>query len=228
MCPKQKDLKINIYYSIIMASKYVDHLTEDKPIPGQEWVCISFLSPEGIRNCSVRGLKIRGVYATKKEAEKRAKELQLEDPDHNIFIGTVGKWLPWDPDVNSVEDQVYKEKELNELAKGYKENIARVAEVEKQRKAELLEKAAKEEQVKSMRPVDKKRYELQKKLEASKQQKEETLVDKGLKEEEEKLNTEKAQLSKVKTEIDEKTKTVNEYDAKLSKITELYNKLNKQ
>ena len=26
--------------------KYVDYLKEDEPIPGQNWVCISFLAPE--------------------------------------------------------------------------------------------------------------------------------------------------------------------------------------
>ncbi len=212
-----------------MTTKYIDHLTEDKPIPGQEWVCLSFMSPEGIRNCSVRGLKVRGVYATRKEADDRAKELQQEDPNFDIFVGSVGKWLPWNPDVNDVDDHVYREKELNELAKGYKENVARVAEVEKQRKNELLERAAKEEQFKSMTPVDKKRYKMQQKLAASKQEQEkDNAVDTELKEEEKQINSEKVQLNKVKSEIDETSKTVNEYDEKLSKITELYNKLNKQ
>ncbi len=212
-----------------MTTKYVDHLTVDKPIPGQEWVCLSFLSPEGIRNCSVRGLKVRGVYATRKEADERAKDLQKEDGLYSIFVGQMGHWLPWDPDVNDVEDHVYQEKELNELAKGYKENVARVAETEKQRKAEMLERAAKEEQFKSMTPVDKKRYKMQQKLAASKQEQEkDNAVDTELKEEEKQINSEKVQLNKVKSEIDETSKTVNEYDEKLSKITELYNKLNKQ
>ncbi len=209
-----------------MTTKYVDHLTVDKPIPGQEWVCLSFLSPEGIRNCSVRGLKVRGVYATRKEADERAKELQKEDNLFHIYVGAMGHWLPWDPDVNEIEDHVYQEKELNELAKGYKENMSRVAEVEKQRKEELLQKAAKEEQFKSMTPVDKKRYKLQQKLAA--RQEKDNAVDVELKEEEKQLNNEKVELNKVKSEIDETSKTVNEYDEKLSKITELYNKLNKQ
>ena len=78
-----------------MASfKEVDHLDEDPPLSNQKWVCVSFLSPEGIKNCKVRGLKIRGVYSTKEEADKRAQYLQKIDADFHVFVGEVGKWLP--------------------------------------------------------------------------------------------------------------------------------------
>jgi DNA repair exonuclease SbcCD ATPase subunit len=117
--------------------KKIDHLTEDKPISGQLFVCISFLSPEGIRNCKVRGLKIRGVYGTKEEADERAKELQQQDPDFHVFVGEVGKWLPWDPDPNSVTDQVYKEEELQKLMQSYKKNREHIRELENERKEEL-------------------------------------------------------------------------------------------
>lgn len=210
-----------------MATKYVDYLTEDKPIAGQLWVCISFLSPEGIRNCSVRGLKIRGVFGTRQEADERAKELQTIDADHNVFVGEVGKWLPWDPDVNEC-DQVYQEKELNELAKGYKENMAKSSEFERQRKADMLEKSAREEQVKSMKPVDRKRLELQNKLAAKKKgdNKVENLVEKDFKGEAAKISEESVGLKKAQSEISEKEKVVSSYDEKLSKIQELYNKMN--
>ena len=49
------------------------------------------LSPEGIRNCNVRGLKIRGVYNTQEEANKRAEYLQKIDPNFHVFVGEVGK-----------------------------------------------------------------------------------------------------------------------------------------
>ena len=48
---------------------------------------------------SVRGVKIRGVYDSKQEAEKRAKELQVKDCSFHIFVGQVGYWLPWDPQI---------------------------------------------------------------------------------------------------------------------------------
>lgn len=71
---------------------------------------------------TVRGLKIRGSYSTKEEAESRAKKLQKMDPDHNIFVGQVGKWLPWDPAPSAIADHEYAEEQLNTLMKKYKEN----------------------------------------------------------------------------------------------------------
>ena len=71
---------------------------------------------------TVRGLKIRGVYGSQPEAIARSKKLQRNDPLHNIFVGEIGKWLPWDPEPNDVADQEYAEDQLNTLMKKYKEN----------------------------------------------------------------------------------------------------------
>jgi Family of unknown function (DUF5832) len=71
---------------------------------------------------SVRGLKVRGVASSMKEAEVRAKKLQGKDKYHNILVGEVGKWLAWDPSPNQVAEQEYAESELNTLMKKYKEN----------------------------------------------------------------------------------------------------------
>ena len=71
---------------------------------------------------TVRGLKIRGAYGDKKEAEMRAKKLQRTDPLHNIYVAEVGKWLPWDPSPHEVSEQEYAEDQLNTLMKKYKEN----------------------------------------------------------------------------------------------------------
>ena len=71
---------------------------------------------------TVRGLKIRGAYSTKEEADLRAKKLQKADPDHNIYVGQVGKWLPWDPKPSEIGEQEYAEDQLNTLMKKYKEN----------------------------------------------------------------------------------------------------------
>ena len=71
---------------------------------------------------SVRGLKIRGVYGTQGEAVARSKKLQRNDTIHNVFVGEVGKWLPWDPNPNAVAEQEYAEDQLNTLMKKYKEN----------------------------------------------------------------------------------------------------------
>jgi hypothetical protein len=71
---------------------------------------------------TVRGMKVRGVFGNPKEAELKAKKLQSKDKYHNIFIGDVGKWLPWDPQPHEVAEQEYAQDQLNTLMSKYKEN----------------------------------------------------------------------------------------------------------
>ncbi len=71
---------------------------------------------------TVRGLKVRGVAASQKEAEVRAKKIQQKDKYHNILLGEVGKWLPWDPAPAQVGEQQYAEEQLNTLMQKYREN----------------------------------------------------------------------------------------------------------
>jgi hypothetical protein len=71
---------------------------------------------------SMRGLKVRGVFGNPKEAELKAKKLQNKDKYHNIFIGEVGKWLPWDPSPHQIAEQEYAQDQLNNLMRKYKEN----------------------------------------------------------------------------------------------------------
>ena len=189
--------------------KYVDLLDEDKPIAGQKFVCVSFVSPENILKqknhflfeeflkhfdfsksnqkfehflnyvsykynikfedlntdlfdflkfekdnfdntvisneyknfldanedrlndefnmqnnfqTSVRGLKIRGSYSTQQEAELRCKLLREVDPNHNVYVGPVGMWMPWDPEAYKTGRVEYLEDELNQLMHKKKEN----------------------------------------------------------------------------------------------------------
>ena len=71
---------------------------------------------------TVRGLKVRGVYNSHEEAVARSKKLQRMDTLHNIFVGEVGKWLPWDPEPSRVANNEYADDQLNTLMKKYKEN----------------------------------------------------------------------------------------------------------
>ena len=218
--------------------KYVDLLEEDKPIAGQKFVCMSFVSPEkilkqkeiyffeeflkkwelnksmekfaqflnflsykykltfndimkdfeefvkeekenlakgsleddyktfldnnedeleksfAIRNnfqTSTRGVKIRGVYPSVEEAELRCKMLRELDPHHDVFVGPVGLWMPWDPEAYKTGRVEYMEEELNQLMNEKKKNEenakaafdARVKEAKKKAIEENMQKAEK-------------------------------------------------------------------------------------
>ena len=181
---------------------YVDLLEEDKPISGQKFVCVSFVSPENILKqkehflfeeflkhfdfsksvqkftqflnflcykykndfekvmadfedflksekdeitdnyvsdeyknfldaneerltdefnkkhafqTNTRGVKIRGVYSTQEEAELRCKLLREVDPNHDVYVGPVGMWMPWEPEAYKTGRVEYLEEQLNEL-----------------------------------------------------------------------------------------------------------------
>jgi hypothetical protein len=64
---------------------------------------------------SVRGLKVRGVFPSKEEAELRCKILREIDPNHDVYVGPVGLWLPWHPEPYKTESVEYQEEELNQL-----------------------------------------------------------------------------------------------------------------
>jgi hypothetical protein len=127
-------------------STKIDHLKEDDPVSGQKFVLLSIVTPELIKNCSVRGIKIRGVYGTEQEARVKAAELQKKDSLHNIYVAPVGKWLPWDDDPNKAHDEEYAEGELNRIMKGLKENQVKSKMLHEQRKNDLIEKTLKDQE----------------------------------------------------------------------------------
>ena len=93
---------------------------------------------------SMRGLKVRGSYSTKEEAEARAKKLQTLDSNFNVFVGEVGKWLPWDPCADGVQSEVFQNTQLNDMMEKYEENnVNRDIFYEEQKRDKI--KAAQEE-----------------------------------------------------------------------------------
>ena len=231
-----------------MSNEAEDYLEVDNPVPGQNYVCVSFVSPESvvkdkqvfmfnkymkqqcaefekeiegimekasdelknkIRNklveslhyhmkfdynafkekmedftykfndklteefdkmsgykTSVRGVKVRGVYSTYPEAEKRAKYLQRTDRSFHVFVGQVGYWLPWDPCADHVQNEEYLEEELNTLMKEYKENEVRRDMFYEEQKREK-KKAALEEQIKAKEAKAKEEQDSQEALEGA-------------------------------------------------------------
>lgn len=211
--------------------KYVDLLDEDKPIAGQKFVCVSFVSPEkllkqkemfffeeflkkwdfnksmekfvqflnfmsykykltfdditkdfqefvkeerenianssfeddyktfldnneeelekkfGIK-CSfqtcTRGLKVRGAYSSLEEAELRCKMLREIDPSHDVYVGPVGMWMPWDPEAYKTGRVEYMEEELNQLMSEKNKNEANAKNSFDQRLKDTKKKAIEE------------------------------------------------------------------------------------
>jgi len=93
----------------------VDKLDEDEPIQNQMYYIASFVSPEGVMNCKVRGLKIRGVFPNMDEANKYVEKLKKKDKYFDIYIGEVGKWNPWNADANQVDAVKYRNKKLDKI-----------------------------------------------------------------------------------------------------------------
>ena len=178
-----------------MSDEKTDFLEVDDPIGGQQFVCLSFVSPEDViqnkeafktakflqsyakdkgmkfeevyedylgfqykfqdeiqrdfdkenkGQTNIRGVKIRGVYSTKEEAESRAKKLHRIDSSFHVFIGQVGYWLPWNPCADKIEDEQFLDSGLNELMEKYKENNINKDLMYEEQKREKM-KAAQEE-----------------------------------------------------------------------------------
>jgi hypothetical protein len=210
--------------------KYVDLLEEDKPIAGQKFVCVSFVSPEKILKqkeifffqeflkrwewnksmekfiqflnfasykyglsfdditadfkefvkeeqnnlyvsinddyknfldehqdelekqfgiahdfeTSIRGIKIRGIYPSVEEAELRCKLLREIDPNHDVYVGPVGLWMPWEPEAYKTGRVEYMEEELNQLMHEKQKNEAQAKLIFEQRVKETKQKAIEE------------------------------------------------------------------------------------
>lgn len=95
---------------------------------------------------SVRGIKVRGSYNTQEEAEMRAKMLRENDPSHDVYVGQVGMWMPFDPDAYKTGKVEYLESELNDLMHAKQKNEAEAKEEFDNRIKETKEKAILENQ----------------------------------------------------------------------------------
>jgi hypothetical protein len=93
---------------------------------------------------SSRGIKIRGVYPTMEEAELRCKMLREMDPNHDVFVGPVGLWMPWDPEAYKTGKVEYLEEELNQLMHEKVKNETNAKNAFDQRVKETKQKAIEE------------------------------------------------------------------------------------
>ena len=196
--------------------KYVDMLEEDKPLAGQKFTCVSFVSPEKIIKSrelfnfqqflkqwdmnkslekfnhflnflaykynlnfdtiskdlqdfckdekdnlflttlehgfqtSVRGLKVRGSYPTQEEAELRCKLLREVDPNHDVYVGPVGLWMPFHPESYKTGRVEYLEDELNQIMQEKNKNEASAKTEFEKRVRETKEKAMEDNKKKAL------------------------------------------------------------------------------
>lgn len=93
---------------------------------------------------SVRGLKVRGVFPTQEEAELRCKKLREVDPNHDIYVGPIGMWIPWDPDAYKTGRVEFMEEELNQLHHEKMKNETKAKEEFDRRVLETKRKAIEE------------------------------------------------------------------------------------
>ena len=188
----------------------IDYLEVDEHIPGQDWVCMSFVDPDDMieskesfkvakflqsvckdkdmdfkrvqeqykdftykfqdelqrdydEQCgfktNIRGLKIRGTYSTRDEADRRAKKLQTLDSDFNVFVGQVGYWLPFNPCADKIEDEHFINSQLNDMMEKYKENTINKDLFYEEQKREKVKEAREEVLRKKREEAEQKRKE---------------------------------------------------------------------
>ncbi len=99
---------------------------------------------------STRGVKVRGAFPTQGEAEVRAKLLREVDPNHDVFVGPVGLWMPWDPEAYKTGRVEYLEDELNQLMHEKKKNEAKATREFEARVKEAKERAIEDNKQKAL------------------------------------------------------------------------------
>ena len=88
-----------------------------------------------------RGIKVRGSYPTQEEAELRCRLLREVDPNHDVYVGPVGMWMPWEPEAYKTGRVEYFVEELNKLINENNENEIRARNVFDNRVKEAKKKA---------------------------------------------------------------------------------------
>ena len=108
-------------------------------VPGQIYACLSIVGPECPQKNEKFGIKIRGCFNTRGEAESHAKRLQKEDATFDIYVVDMYKWLLIPPDSDKIDDVHYTNDKLEELMQGYKENQAMAVKMFEERKRDMMD-----------------------------------------------------------------------------------------
>lgn len=109
-------------------------------VPGQLFACISIVGPDCPQKTDKFGVKIRGSFSTRDEAERHAKRLHKEDATFDIYVVDMYKWLLIPPDRDNIEDVHYANEKLEEIFTKYRENQRMAAAMFEKRKRDMTSK----------------------------------------------------------------------------------------
>ena len=125
-------------------SKEVNLATDVLKVPGQNWVLISFVSPNGNQKSDHFGIKIRGVFGEYSEAVEHVKRIIKMDPNFDVFICSMYEWCLAPPNPELLGDKNYQDETLNTMLSEYNKNQIYAKEHFEERKREMLLQAAEE------------------------------------------------------------------------------------
>jgi hypothetical protein len=109
-------------------------------VPGQLFACLSIVGPDCPQKTDKFGIKIRGTFSTRDEAEIHAKRLQRDDATFDIYVVDMYKWLLVPPDRENIDNVHYAEEKLDEIMTKYRENQQMAAAMFEKRKRDMLAK----------------------------------------------------------------------------------------
>lgn len=132
-----------------------DYLDEDDVISNQKYAVLSYVLPSTNQSVKAKGkklegfetpmIKFRGAFSSIEECNRRIKKLQNTDTYFHMFVIEVGKWggllTPEEIDKNDNVQTVYKNEQMNEFMKGYREQKDKADEHYHERKRLMREKA---------------------------------------------------------------------------------------
>jgi excinuclease UvrABC nuclease subunit len=135
-------------------SKEANLETDTIKVPGQNWACVSFVSPTSNQKCQSIGMKIRGCFEHRDEAVEHVKRLIRLDPTFDIFICDMYNWCLVPPDPEMVSDQNYQDETLNGIISEYRKNQIYAKEHFEERKREMVQQAADEARRAALRRIE--------------------------------------------------------------------------
>jgi len=80
------------------------------------YIVLSYASPESAQKCNICALKIRGCFDTEEKAKIQAKKIQAYDPNFDVWVMCMWKWCPFPPKYEDTEMSYEQQSEkLNDL-----------------------------------------------------------------------------------------------------------------